>query len=101
MESLGVAALLPLIIEYLKNSRLPIFGWVNHGTVLVTRLLSLAGAAANASGMLVTYADDTLTIVNLTIGTVALFAWEVAKQFGLQEVFYRAAVRPAESGRPA
>lgn len=98
MESLGTAAVISLLIEAAKNSKLSALAWVDHGTVRVTRLLSLLGAAATASGLLVSYVGTTLTVENLTAWTFALFLWEVAKQFGLQELAYRAAVRPSTSG---
>lgn len=100
MESLGTAAIISLLIEWAKNSKIQALAWVDHGTVRVTRLLSLLGAAATTAGLLVSYQGTTLTVENLTISTAGLFVWEVAKQFGLQELAYRAAVRPTTSGAP-
>ncbi|MGE0363071.1 MAG: hypothetical protein AB7R67_20325 [Vicinamibacterales bacterium] len=93
MESLGIAALIPLLIEWAKKSNLPFLGWVNQGTVLIARALSFVGAAATVAGLTWTYTDNVLTVANLTAWTALLFAWEVAKQLGLQEVIYRGAIK--------
>jgi hypothetical protein len=101
---LGLAAVVPLAIEALKNSRLPGLGWINQGTVVVSRLLSLLCAAAAAAGLVVEFdgsllTPGTLTIANLGLWTAARFSWELVAQFSLQELAYRAAVQPTSAGR--
>lgn len=105
-NSLGIAALVPLLIEWAKNSKLPMLAWLDHGTVIWSRLLSLAFAAATAAGLVVGFdgsfwSGGTLTVANLSIWTLPVFLWEMAKQFGLQELAYRAAVKPETPGPPA
>lgn len=101
-NALGIAALAPLFIEWCKNSKLPFLGWIDHGTVMASRLLSLTIAAMTGAGMLYSFEGTTLTITGITFSSMLVFLWEMAKQFGLQELAYRAAVQPpkAEPAKP-
>lgn len=92
-NQLGIAALVSLLIEWAKNSRLPWLGWINHRTALISRLLSMIAAAATAAGLAYTFDGGVLTVSGITAWSVLLFFYEAAKQFALQEVAYRGAVK--------
>lgn len=93
-NQLGLAAFLPLLLEFMKNSRNPIFSWVSQNTALVSRAFSIVFAVATTVGISYTYNDGSLTISGLEPMKIINFVWQVIQQFSMQEIAYRA-VKPS------
>lgn len=93
-NQLGLAAVLPILLNWMKNSRLPMFSWINENTGLVSRAFSIVFAALTTVGIAFTYSDGSLTITGLTPWAILNFVWQVIQQFSMQEVAYRA-IKPS------
>jgi hypothetical protein len=96
-NQLGLAAFLPILLQWMKNSRLPIFSWVNQHSDHVSRLFSILFAAFATAGIAFSYNDGSLVITGLAPAVIINFAWQVMQQFSMQEVAYRA-IKPTLNG---
>lgn len=78
------------------------FPWLSHHTDLCNRIASVIMATATNAGIDVVYAWSgetlTLTLGGLTMANVLTFLWSVANSAAMQELIYRAAVKPNNKG---
>lgn len=101
LNQLTIPGLIAYGIQWMKNSKSPVFSWITVGTPWITRILAVVAAAGTAVGMTWTYTGGTLTITNLTWATVALAVWHVAQNYLLQHGWYKAIFKDAPPLAPA
>jgi hypothetical protein len=86
------SAVVVWLIQKLKNASW--FPWLQHGQATVSRLFSMAAAAAVAIGINYTWNPQTrgLLITIPTVSALLLGAWHWLNQFVLNETVYQATV---------
>lgn len=86
------SALVVYAIQKLKNASW--FPWLQHGSATVSRLFSMAAAAAVAIGINYTWNPQTrgllITVPTISAGLIGLWHW--LNQFALNETLYQATV---------
>lgn len=100
-DKLGLAILIPWLIEQMKTSKLPFFDFIGPYSTKLARSLSIGGAAAATVGIIFRYdpAAETLLITGVSTWSMILFVFEFLKQFAMQEAAYRAAFKTGSSNQ--
>lgn len=95
-DKLGLAILIPWLIQQMKTSQLPFFSFIGPFSTKLARSLSIGGAAASTVGIIFRYdpAAETLLITGIGAWSLLQFVFEFLKQFAMQEATYRAAFKP-------
>jgi uncharacterized membrane protein len=98
-DKIGLAILIPWVIEQMKTSRWRIFDWIGPYSTRVARMLSLVGAATATAGIIVRYdpTAETLLLTHVSVSSLALLLFELVKQFAMQEAAYRSAFKTPTS----
>lgn len=98
-DKLGLAILIPWLIEQMKTTNLPFFNWIGPYSTKLARSLSIGGAAAATVGIIFRYdpAAETLLITGISAWSMILFVFEFLKQFAMQEAAYRAAFKSSST----
>lgn len=85
-----MAAMVVYVIQFMKNSDLPIFAWISEHTKNVNRLVSTVAAILVAGGITWTYDGEAgrLVLEGITQPNVMHALWAVASQLVMQQVGY-------------
>lgn len=97
-NQIGLAALIPLVIEWMKRTNLPGLAWITVSGGVAARVLNIIAATAASVGINIAWegsiwSGGTLTAAGVSLGALVALVWEIAKQLGLQEVIYRGAIK--------
>jgi hypothetical protein len=87
---LTIATLVSMLLQWIKLN--PKFlPWINAGSSLINRLAATVLAALTAGGIVFTWnaGTHTATFANVTLASVAMACWAIAKQYTFQHLSYK------------
>lgn len=95
ISQVKVSGVASFLIQRIKKSEAPVFGWIGKNTPWVTRLVALGAAAATHLGIHWTFTPPvdghtgTLLITGLSLTAIVTAAWGIAQNYLMQHAWYK------------